>query len=91
MSGHSALFAALLLFASAGAAAAPDAASAERKARSDCRSMTRGWDIDLPARACDDPRSRIVAMRRAHELCERERMRAAGALRTRRCMTVETH
>ena len=88
---QSALLAVSLLFAAAAASAAPHTAAAERKARSECRSMTRGWDIGLPARACDDPQSRTVAMTRAHELCERERMRSTGALRTRRCLRADTN
>ena len=84
---HSALLATLLLFASAAALAAPNTAAAEKKARAECWNMTRGWDINLPARACDDPNTRVLAMKRAHELCERERMKATGALRLRRCLS----
>ncbi len=90
MSRHLALLATSLLFASAAALAAPNPAAAEKKARSECWTMTRGWDLNLPARACEDPNSRVLAMRRAHELCERERMRATGALSQRRCLSADT-
>ena len=90
MSRYLALLATSLLFASAAALAAPNSTAAEKKARSECWAMTRGWDINLPARACDDPNIRVLAMKRAYELCEKERMKATGALRLRRCLIADT-
>jgi hypothetical protein len=66
-------------------------APAEKKAVAECRSMTRGWDIKLPAGACQDPQMRLVAMTRAREACEKERMAATGMLRARRCPSADTH
>ena len=74
MSRHSALLALSLLFASAAALAVPNPAATEKKARSECRTIIRDWDVDLPASVCNNPQSRVIAMRRAYEMCEKERL-----------------